>query len=250
MQNNHFVFITPTYNSEATCRQTILSLAAQSYQNWKLIVIDDMSTDNTRRVILDVASSLGLWKYGSNSNKIDLIINKEKKWEVENTLIGLSKCKDDDIIARIDLDDYLTDNNALEILNMVYNQNPKLDAVWSAHRWFSDEDGLTNTNISGPLPKGTDPYKIWVSSHLKTFKKSLLNNVKDENYRGKDGKYFKRIGDRAFMLPALYNAREWLYIPLVFYAYRCSQRPQTFQTEDARFQAEEASYLSNRGYIK
>lgn len=244
MVNNRFVVIAPTFNAENTCRQAILSLVAQSYDNWRLIVLDDMSTDDTARTVLSLAYSLGI------SSKIDYVFNKEKKWEVANVLQGLARCQDDDIVVRMDLDDFITDNNAFEILNMMYNQNSNLDVIWTAHRWFS-EDGLTGTNISGPLPKNANPAKHpWVSSHLKTFKKNLLNNVRDENYRGLDGNYFKRIGDRAFMIPALCNAKEWMYLPLVFYAYRCSQRPETFQTEDAKFQAAEAEFLFQRGFIK
>jgi glycosyltransferase involved in cell wall biosynthesis len=239
-----FVFICPTYNAEKTARQAILSIAAQSYENWHIIFIDDMSTDDTCRTILQLMRGLGL------SEKITCIFNKEKKWEVENVLQGLKLCNDDDIICRMDLDDYLTENNALEILNQVYEKNPEYDVVWTAHRWF-DENGLTGMNISNYMSHGSDPYKHnWVSSHFKTFKKHLLNNVKDENYRGADGQYFKRIGDQTFMLPALHNANKWHYLAMPMYAYRCSMKQETFQSDDAKFQASEAEFLRKRGYVK
>lgn len=245
---NKFVIIAPTFNAEKTCRQALLSLAAQSYSNWQLIVIDDMSTDDTNRKILQLSDKLGF--LAGDNPKVKMIFNKEKKWEIENTLQGLSLCQDDDIICRLDMDDFLTDNNALQIINSFYSQTPTLDVLWTAHRWFDDEK-LTPMNISANMVKGSDPYvHPWVSSHFKTFRKKVLNDVKDENYRGADGKYFKRIGDQAFMLPALKNARDWGFLQLVTYAYRCSQEPETFQTDDAKFQASESQFLRSRGYIK
>ncbi len=242
--SNRFVVIAPTFNAKKTARQMLLSLAAQHYDNWRLIVIDDMSTDDTARTILKLADKLGIL------SKIDYVFNKEKKWEVANMLEGLKLCKDDDIICRLDMDDYLTENDAFAILDNAYTHNPTLDVVWTAHRWF-EGDQLSNMNISAPMQKGADPYTHpWVASHFKTFRKSVLKNVKDENFRGADGHYFKRIGDQTFMLPALANARNWLFIPMCMYAYRCSLKPETFQTDDAKFQASEAAFLRSRGYVK
>jgi len=202
-----------------------------------------MSTDKTELEIRNTFSFLGI------GDKLTYIKNDKKLWEVANVLQGLKHCNDDDIICRMDLDDYLLDANALEIIDMQYRNNPTLDVTWSMHRWF-EPGKLTNMNISKDLPKGSDPYvHPWVSSHFKTFRKSVLKYVKDENYRGSDGEYFKRIGDQVFMLPALKNAREWLYIPMPFYAYRCSLSPQSFQTDDAKFQQQEAIFLRSRGYI-
>lgn len=242
--SKRFVFICPTFNAEKTARQALLSIASQSYQNWRVIFIDDMSTDDTCRTVLQLMNSLKL------ESKLTCVFNKTKKWEVENVIQGLALCDDDDIICRMDLDDYLTDLNALEILNVLYEKDPELDAIWTAHRWF-DETQLTTMNISSHMQPGSDPYvHRWVSSHFKTFKKSLLKNVKDENYRGADGQYFKRIGDQAFMLPALKCARKWRYLDMPMYAYRCSLQPETFQSEDAKFQASEAAFLRWRGFLK
>lgn len=239
---NRFVVIAPTYNAEHTARQAILSLAAQSYENWHLIVIDDMSTDDTARTTLCLMKSLGLLE------KLTYVFNKEKKWEVANVLHGLSLCNDDDIIVRMDLDDYLLNTGTFEIFNKIY-QDQSLDAVWSAHVWFG-KNGLTNTNISGPLPDSADPYvHPWVSSHMKTWRKNVLNGVNDANFRGSNGEYFRRIGDQAFYLPVLKRARKRLFVPIAAYAYRCEQNFETFQTDDAKFQAEEARFLRQRGFV-
>lgn len=252
MTSKRFCVIAPTFNAEKTIRQSMLSLAAQSYQNWKLIVVDDMSTDETRRVSLNLASNLGFYKYAcEETNKFQLITNETKKWEIENTLIALKHCRDDDIIVRLDMDDYLINNTVFEQLAHIYDENPEVDAIWTNHMWFSEKDGLTNTNISGPMSSGTDPYKHpWVSSHMKTWRKHVSNGVSDANYRGEDGKYFTRIGDQAFYLPVLKLARNIGHFAITAYAYRCDQSKETFGTDDAKHQATEAQFLRKRGFLK
>jgi hypothetical protein len=100
------------------------------------------------------------------------------------------------------------------------------------------------------MKEGADPYKHpWVSSHLKTFRKKLLNSVKDENYRGEDGQYIKRAGDQAVYLPALKNTDKRAFLPRVMYHYTIDDSPETYQTKDAVFQKDEAEFLRRRGYI-
>ena len=228
-------------------------MAGQSYPDWRAVIVDDCSEDGTPDVIREVGSRLGLncpCDYRPDKPKLDIIVNTDRKWEIANTLLALDTISDDEIVCRLDLDDYLCDLNALEIISKAYAMSNDIDVVYSKHRWF-DDNGVSNFNISAELPAGADPYKHkWVTSHFKTFKKCLLNNVDEENYRGADGEYFRRIGDQTFMLPALKNAKRWIYIPLAFYAYRCSMEPETFQTEDAKFQASEAEFLRARGYVE
>ena len=155
----------------------------------------------------------------------------------------------DDIIVRLDADDFLCELDAFRIMNLVYNDSG-CDCLWTAHRWF-DDDSITSQNISAVMPDNADPYKHpWVSSHCKTFRKSLINDVNDANFRGQDGEYIKRAGDQAVYLPVLHKAKKRVYLPHVTYAYRCEMKPQTFQTQDAKFQKAEAEFLRERGFIK
>lgn len=43
--------ITPSYNSERFISQTIESVLAQTYQNWEMIIVDDVSLDNANKII-------------------------------------------------------------------------------------------------------------------------------------------------------------------------------------------------------
>ena len=120
--NNKFVFIAPMYNASETLPRMLHSICGQSYENWELILIDDVSSEehvkSARRTCTEFKSMFD----GKYSEKITNIWNIEKKWEVANVLKEISLCNDDDIICRIDADDWLTDLDALAILDSAYIQ--------------------------------------------------------------------------------------------------------------------------------
>ncbi len=239
---NRFVFVAPMFNASTTLSRMLHSIAGQSYDNWRLILIDDVSDqDNFRRSvdILTGFTSMGL------KDKITVLWNKEKGWEVANVLRGISMCDDEDIICRIDADDWLCELDALAMIDQVYT-GEGCDLLWTQHRW-----GFSDKNISGPMLPTGDPYNHpWVSSHLKTFRKRLLNGVDDQNFRGEDGNYVRRAGDQAIYLPALHQSRKRIFLPRVVYHYTINDVPETYQTNDARFQRDEALFLRSRGFVK
>lgn len=239
---NCFVFVAPMYNASATLPRMLHSLCGQSYTSWKLFLLDDVSNSDEvlkEETIIHQFKSLGF------ADKIHVTWNAEKKWEMANVLHGISSCEDEDIVCRIDADDALVDLDALAIINHAY-ETTRCEVAWSAHRW-----GLSDKNISGPMAPGADPYvHPWVSSHLKTFRKRLINNVKDENFRGEDGQYIRRAGDQALYLPILTQTQKRVFIPRVLYSYNIVDKPETYQTPDAHFQRDEALFLRRRGYVK
>jgi glycosyltransferase involved in cell wall biosynthesis len=218
------------------------SICGQSYTNWKIILIDDVSpgyesTDESH-VVLRFDDFF-------EKDQVTCIYNKEKKWEVANVLRGVSLCEDDDIVCRIDADDYLTDLDALAIMNHVY-ESTGCDVAWSMHRW-----GLSDRNISGPLPQGCDVYRVpWCSSHLKTFRKRLLNGVPYENFLNMNNELVRRAGDQCVYLPALHNSKKSVFVPRVLYHYAIDEQGgAVYQTDDAKFQKAEADFIRSRGYV-
>ena len=242
-QYKRFVFIIPTFNAEKTIERCLHSVYTQTYNNVKIIVIDDVSTDDTVGMVRHVQSRLA-------PGQLRLIENKDKKWEVANVLEGLKYCESEDIVCRLDGDDWLCDCDALEIINRRYWETG-CDILWTSHRW-----DFSNINISRNLPFSSNPSEFpWVSSHLKTFKKKMIDGVSDKNFRGEDGEYFKRIGDQAIYLPVLYRSfmwgnRLWHYEPIVAYHYTIKLEDETFQSEDAKFQKNEAEFLRKRGFVE
>ncbi|WP_371153839.1 glycosyltransferase family 2 protein [Jannaschia sp. 2305UL9-9] len=64
-----FSIIVPCYNAEATIRQTLDSLCAQTFSDWEAICIDDGSSDRTVDLVLDMAEQDDRIRIGPNSGK-------------------------------------------------------------------------------------------------------------------------------------------------------------------------------------
>ena len=242
MTDNRFVFVAPMFNASKTLARMLHSVCGQSYTRWKLILIDDVSDLHHASLQQKIIDS---FLTTNNTYDINVIWNGSKMWEVANVLHGISLCNDDDIICRIDADDALCDLDALAIMNETYVATG-CDVAWSNHRW-----GLSDKNISGSMVQGVDVYRHpWCASHLKTFKKALINEVNDENFLGKDGQYIKRAGDQAIFLPVLHKSKKWVHVPRALYSYTIDDVPETYETDDAKFQQEEALFLRARGYVQ
>lgn len=248
---NRFVFIACHYNMAASIARMLHSIYGQSYANWKLIITDDVSSvDDRARLKATVNQFRSIQNSGSFINDIDKVIvhyNAEKRWETLNVLNMIRQhCAPEDIVCRIDCDDYLCDLDALAIIHSAYEQTG-CDALWTMHRW-----GLSDRNISGSMSDESDPYvHPWVSSHLKTFRARLLNGVNEENFKGETGEYVRRAGDQALYLPVLKNAAKRFFLPRVVYHYHIDEQGgAVYQTDDARFQRDEALFLRSRGFVE
>lgn len=238
---NRFSFVAPMFNASETLERMLHSIYGQSYNDWRIFLIDDVSDPEHRKKCsqtIDAFRNFG-------SCKINVTWNDEKLWEVANVLNGISMCDDNDIVVRIDADDWICDLDALAIINQCYTETG-CDTLWTAHRW-----GFSDQNISGPMAQTANPYKHpWVSSHMKTFRKRLINDVNDANFRGEDGKYIKRAGDQAIYLPVLHKSKMRVFLPRVMYHYTIDDIPETYQTADAKFQKSEAEFLRYRGFVE
>lgn len=59
--------ILPVYNREKTIKQSIDSILQQTYKDFELIIVDDGSTDGTKRVIKEIGDSRIVYVYQDNS---------------------------------------------------------------------------------------------------------------------------------------------------------------------------------------
>ena len=110
------VYIT-NHNYGSYLKKAIQSVLNQTLKNFELIIIDDGSTDNSKKIINS---------YKKN-NKIIKIFQKNRGLTVSNNLaLRLSKGK---YIMRLDADDWL-DNNALEVMSNTLERSPNIGLVF------------------------------------------------------------------------------------------------------------------------
>ena len=58
MKDNQFVFVIPYFNCHEDIEKTIYSTVSQTYDNWKAVLINDLSSDETRDVAVSTIGSL------------------------------------------------------------------------------------------------------------------------------------------------------------------------------------------------
>jgi glycosyltransferase involved in cell wall biosynthesis len=117
--------IIPTYNHGGYVGKAINSVLNQTYKDYEIIVVDDGSTDNTRRLI------------DAYGNQIKYIYQENQGLaSARNTGIQASQAK---YVAFLDADDWFAEDN-LQIKMSFMESHP--DAVWVYSDWqYLDDKG-------------------------------------------------------------------------------------------------------------
>jgi glycosyltransferase involved in cell wall biosynthesis len=108
--------IIPTYNSKKFILNTIKSVFDQTYKNWRLIVIDDASTDGTTEVLENLYKKL---KKKKNFLFYRNRINKGQAFS-RNLGLKISKSK---FIAFLDSDDFWSKNKLKKQIQFMTKNN-------------------------------------------------------------------------------------------------------------------------------
>ena len=235
MTPNKVIFVTPMFNSEEYLPELVSSIISQKNQNWEHVIVDDMSNDKSYEKALELTKK---------DSRFKVIKSNEKKYPIRITIEESKKYQDENvIIAMIDSDDALMNNNTVDIILNHYSDE-ELDTAWTAHYW--DVHGM---NISGDLYPDEDPYEVdWTTSHLKTFRSSIVKNLSNKNFKDDQGKWFKSASDQVVYLPLLYISRKRKFISDICYLYRVNLKGAT--NTNTHNQQSTVDFIRKRGFIK
>jgi glycosyltransferase involved in cell wall biosynthesis len=237
----NITFVSPTYNSSFQLKELYESLKEQTNKNWDWVILNDMSTDDTYKIAKEIESSDEL-------ERITVVNHEEKKYALRGICEYLSYYSDfsEQIIAIVDGDDALCNENTVDIILKEYNDNKNLDALWTAHTW--DINGM---NISTEIPGNINPYHYpWVSSHLKTFKVNTFKKIHEDNFKDLDGNWFERGYDQALYLPILHVAKERKYLNEICYLYRLNSNSLKVRNWKEKDQMDTVRLVRARGYVE
>lgn len=212
-----FKIVVPTYNTQNWIQRCIISIYNQTYKNFECVIINDASTDQTKEAI-DSLSFL------NEDDRFTVVHNDKNVKALKNIVDGFNilNAKEDpeSVLMAIDGDDFLFSEFSLQLVAQAYQQyNPLL----TYGNWVGWPDGsYSNCRPISPEVHKNRNYRDlpFAFSHLRTWKSKLWYNIKDEDLRGIDGKYYESGWDVAFMLPMIEMAGEkTLFIPNVLYCY-------------------------------
>ena len=158
--------IVPNYNYEHTIEKCLDSIFNQTYKNYEIIFVDDMSTDNS----VDIAQTTYLKHFMKCEDKFKLIKLKQKRLNGGARNEGYLHLSDDvDYVYYVDSDDWLYDEDALLNINRKLQSKPDVLFV----QLMEYKNGKTKIS---DIPEYKDKYEAfsgWSGSCGKVIKKSL-----------------------------------------------------------------------------
>lgn len=204
-------------------REAIQSVARQTHPNVHVLFIDDCSDDDTADAAQAALSEL-------LPGRFELVRNPERVGKACNASTHLRRAaREHDIVAVLDADDFLLDVTVLAQLAHAYRQGH--DVVWTN---YLTDHGRFGGN--GPLDRNKSPRaQRWLTSHLFSFRASLLETVPEEYFQHPDGNWLDAACDLAIAYPILDQTRRYQYIPVHAYRYTESN-PQSHHNQAAERQ--------------
>lgn len=201
-----------------TCRkptpylfECLQSLFDQTHRDWSAhVAVDDVPAAD-----LEIVKQL-LEMVKPYPVAVQLV--QERRYALANQLQAIDQyCQHSAIVGKLDGDDRLSDPEALAAVSAEYDEDPKLDVLWTK---FS-----SNSNkpcCCGPLEPQHNPLTCgWRTSHFQTFRKSLLAGVERRAFIDpRTGRHWQCSCDQALYLPLLLLARRRKFLPRVCYFYR------------------------------
>lgn len=163
-----FSVIIPVYNRSHLLGKTINTVLAQSYLHFEIIIVDDGSTENIKKVLDE--------KYG-NEPRIKYFHKKnEERGAARN--FGLKEAKGDFAVF-FDSDDFMKPNY-LEILHKIISENPGVKLL--AAKYNYDNNGKTeNHPVLQALAEGWYDQDLFLKGNILACNYCI--RIKDHNYK-------------------------------------------------------------------
>jgi hypothetical protein len=209
LEEKPFVVIIPSYNNEEYVQKNLWSVLEQEYKNFRVVFIDDASTDGTYRLAKGVATAF------EADDKVTFIHNQANCKALYNLYYTIQSLSDDEICVILDGDDWFAHPKVLKELNRYYN-DPN---VWMSYgqsitypkyekaKAISFNPAVRNLRGQTELPQ------------LRTFYASLFKKIKIKDFLFQ-GEFFTTCWDLAITFPLWEMARNHaVFIPEVFYVY-------------------------------
>jgi glycosyltransferase involved in cell wall biosynthesis len=150
LKNPLVSILMPAYNCENFVNQAIDSILNQTYENWELLISDDASTDNTKKII-DTYSDKRIKRFHNEAN-----LGYLQTW---NKIIQLAA---GEYITFQDADDYSSLNRVEKLVNTL-NKNQDFGLVGSNCKFITDEGlevSTTNFHLNHDAIFQNIPFKF------------------------------------------------------------------------------------------
>ena len=179
--NNRVDIIIPAYNSQKTISKTIKSVFRQTYKNWKLIIIDDASTDDTKKILEKI------YKKKEDRKKIIILKNNINRGQAFSRNRGLKYSKSK-FVTFLDSDDFWDKNKLKNQIKFMLTNNYDFT--------YTDYKIIKNNQVKKIIVPDFYNYKRFIhNSSINTcsmiIKKKIIKNIYFKNLRFSEDYFFK-----------------------------------------------------------
>lgn len=129
--------VIPCFNAEKTIRRTIDSVLAQTFDRWKIVAVDDGSTDSSPEI---------LGEYVQLHGPQFVAVKSDNRGACHARNLGVSMASSE-LVAFVDSDDYW-DREKLERQVNFLTRNPGTLGVTTGFRKLRDDTGKISKNIT------------------------------------------------------------------------------------------------------
>lgn len=197
MIEQRITVVTPFYNAQDYIEKCMTSVISQDYDNWRMILIDDASTDSGGDRAVKFRESLP----GYLRDRIEIRRNSQNVGAVRNQVGTIRALDSSDVVMLLDGDDALV--NDPHIFDM-YNNMFHGSVQFSYGSCWSMVDNIPL--IAQPYPPEVKANKTYRQhkfnwgmpyTHLRVFRKYLIDKVEDTAFQDEKGEWVRAGGDNA-----------------------------------------------------
>lgn len=240
-----FVIIVPSFRNAPYYKRNLFSVCNQQYSDFRVIYTDDCSDDGTGDLVE------GYVKDNDLQDKVTVIKNKERVGAMENLYRMFHSCGEDEVCVMVDGDDWLANHQVLTKLNAVYESGD----VWMTYGSYMDHP-QSSRGCCLPYPEpivAANAFRNdrWRASHLRTMKAKLFQQIKKEDLKDQNGRFYEAAWDLAIMLPCLeMSGNRHRYIHDILYMYNNENPIQDYKVKLQLQQSLEHQIRSKKKYSR
>lgn len=197
-----YVVVTCVRNTAEKLDACLSSVAAQDYDNFGVVVVDDASTDGSGLVAETWCNGREGWQTLRRAERMGAVLNQ---WDA----IHLGCDSPDDVVVWVDGDDRLARPDTFEILNRYYDAGALVtygsykpdppSATCAPARQYPER--VVRRNLYRRCPERH------AYNHLRTASFSLIQQMSEDDCKDDRGEWFTSTPDAVFMFPLLELAR-------------------------------------------
>ncbi|HAB99192.1 MAG TPA: hypothetical protein DCE71_05165 [Parachlamydiales bacterium] len=211
LQQKSFVVVVIGRDNGAVVEKTLRSIFSQVYPHYRLVYVDDGSSDGSFSFVKDLVESSGM------KERVLLVRGEEPVGQLAHLCSVLREAADDEIVVWVEGKDWLAHEWVLGRLNSYY-ADPDLWMTYGQYREYPDY------RLGSSAPFQYEEWKqkgfrghAFVASHLKTFYAGLFKCIDPADF-SYQGAFLSAGSELAVMTPLLELARDhFQFIPEILY---------------------------------